>query len=115
MGRSRLYCPEEKFTWRLLSRLPMNIGFSFTLEQLEALRTAFGTRFEGRHALDLRSRLYLPWSRYYLVVQCGRDRRDDLEPSQPVARLRTVLDSMLRGLALGGALSALVWLATQGV
>lgn len=105
MAASRLYCPPEEFTFRLRQRLPMNVGFSFTAEQLEALRSAFGDRFDHQHAIDMRGRVYLPWSRYYLVFQAGRDRRTDPRHRLISRRGRTVLDSVLCGLTLGGVAS----------
>ena len=77
MTASRLQCGPADFLLRLRQRMPMNIGFTFTDEQLEALARAFGDRFDGRHAVDMRRRIYLPWSPYYVVIQAGRDRRTD--------------------------------------
>ena len=89
----------------------MNIGFSFTTEQLQALRQAFGTRFERRHSLDVRGRLHLLWSDYYIVVQFGRDRRVDLRRSRRAALFRTIIDSLCCGLVLLAGISGLAWLA----
>lgn len=107
MAESRLVCPKEEFTWRLRARLPLDVCFSFTTEQLDALRSAFGSRFERQHALDMRGRIYLPWSKYYVVLQFGRDRRSDAGKPAPV---RTIVDSITCGLALGGCLVGLTWL-----
>ena len=95
MSGSRLYCHPEEFTLRLRQRMPMNVGFTFSAEQLEALRAAFGDRFDTVHAVDMRGRLHLPWSRYYLVFQVGRDRRDDLRYNATIRASRTMLDSTL--------------------
>jgi hypothetical protein len=111
MADSRLECPKEEFTWRLRSRLPMNIGFSFTSEQLQALRSAFGARFERRHSIDFRGRLHLPWSKYYVVLQLGRDRRVDPRRARRRAAVRTLIDSLLFGMVAIGALSLVGWLA----
>ena len=101
MPVSRLYCPPEDFILRLRQRMPMNVGFTFSDEQLEALRRAFGDRFEGRHAVDMRGRIYQPWSRYYIVFQAGRDRRKD--PRRGAARAtRTAVDSFVCGILLSG-------------
>lgn len=113
MVESRLYCPEEEFTGRLRSRLPMNVLFTFTAEQLQALRAAFGTRFERRHSLDMRGRLYLPWRRYYFVLQIGRDKRTDPRRSRGGVRLRTMIHSLSIGLTIAAGLAGLAWLAMQ--
>ena len=114
MADSRLYSPEEEFTGRLRSRLPMNVLFTFSAEQLQALRAAFGTRFQKPHSVDLRWRLHLPWRRYYLVVQLGPDKRTDLRRSRRTARLRTAIDSAGVALTLAG-IAGLGWLAMQAL
>lgn len=109
MRRTRLY-GDEDFTWRLRSRLPMNVWFSFSGEQLEALRHAFGARFQRRHSVDMRGRLHLPWSRYYVVFQLGRDKRAD--PSRGRAgRVRTIAHSTMLVLLVLVGLVGLTWLA----
>ena len=115
MVESRLYCPEEEFTGRLRSRLPMNVLFTFTAEQLQALRAGFGTRFERQHSVDMRGRLHLPWRRYYFVVQVGRDKRVDPRRSHAGVRVRTVIDSLGIGLAVAAGLTGLVWLLVQAL
>jgi hypothetical protein len=110
---SRLYCPAEDFTLRLRQRMPMNIGFSFTAEQMDALRRAFGERFDGQHAIDVRGRVYLPWTRYYLVVQAGRDRRTDLRRGVAGRATRTAIDSALCAASALGLLAGLGWLALR--
>lgn len=109
MKRSDLDGASENFTTRLRSRLPMNVWFTFTGEQLEALRQAFGARFQRRHSLDVRGRLYLPWSRYYIVLQLGRDERTDQQRS-PTERGRTVAHSVFFLLVLSAGLAGLGWL-----
>lgn len=112
MPTSRLYCPPEEFTLRLRQRMPMDVGFTFTHEQLEALRTAFGDRFNRRHTIDMRGCVHLPWSRYYLVFQMGRDRRDDdIRPGLASRRVRVAFDSLICALAAGGLFSGLVLVA----
>lgn len=112
MSASRLYCHPEEFTVRLRQRMPMNVGFTFTAEQLDALRAAFGDRFDTGHVVDMRGRLHLPWSRYYLVFQIGRDRRNDLRYNATIRAGRTLVDSAIclgsmAGIAIGLALVAL--------
>jgi hypothetical protein len=108
MATSRVYCPPEEFTFRLRERLPMKVGFTFTSEQLEALRQAFGERFDHPHLVDLRGRVYLPWSRYYVVFQLGRDRRTDRREKLVTHRTRVTVDTALCAMAAIGVLSGLV-------
>ena len=111
MTASRLHYPPEEFTVRLRQRIPMNVCFTFSSEQLEALRRVFGDRFDGEHDLDLRGRLHLPWSRYYIVLQAGRDRRQDLRRSVASSGKRTAIDSVLCALSITGVAAGIVWLA----
>jgi hypothetical protein len=113
MVASRLYCAPEEFVLRLRQRMPMDVGFTFTDEQLAALSHAFGDRFDGTHAVDMRGRLYLPWTRYYLVFQVGRDRRSDLGQSAASQARRTTVHSVLCGLALSSAVVAAAWFTLQ--
>lgn len=115
MADSRLYCPEEEFTGRLRSRLPMNVLFTFTAEQLQALRRAFGTRFERQHSVDVRWRLYLPWRRYYFVVQIGHDKRADPRRLHGGVHRRVVVDSLGVGLTVAAGLTGLAWLVMQAL
>jgi len=113
MMSSRLYCAPKDFVLRLRHRMPMNVGFTFTDEQLEALSNAFGDRFDGRHAVDMRTRLHLPWSRYYLVFQVGRDRRTDGPLSAATGMRRTAIDRLLCGAALSGLAAGAAWLVLR--
>jgi hypothetical protein len=111
MTASRINYPPEEFTVRLRQRIPMNVCFTFTSEQLEALRRVFGDRFDGRHTIDIRHRLYLPWSRYYIVLQAGRDRRRDLRRTGGSQLGRTAIDSILCALSITGLAAGAIWLA----
>ncbi len=110
MAASRLDCPPEEFTFRLRDRIPMNVCFSFTSEQLDALRRVFGDRLDGEHTVDMRGRLHLPWSRYYIVVQAGRERRTDVRRNVVSCMQRTAIDSVLCGLCITGLAASAVWL-----
>ena len=67
---------QDPFIDGLAERLPDEVMASFTREQLDALKVAFGARQWGRHPVDLRGTLKL-WSwRYYFVLLIGRNRRD---------------------------------------
>lgn len=70
-----LNVPDE-FTQGLMKRLPADMRSSFSEEQLDALRIAFGARRWGRHSVDLRGTLPLGRSRFYFVLLAGRNRRD---------------------------------------
>jgi hypothetical protein len=89
----------------------MNVCFTFTSEQLDALRRVFGDRFDGEHDLDMRGRLHLPWSRYYIVLQAGRDRRTELRRDGGSHARRTAIDSLVCGLSITGLVAGVVWLA----
>ena len=91
----------------------MNVCFTFTSEQLDALRRVFGDRLDGEHTIDMRGRLHLPWSRYYIVLQAGRDRRRDLRRNVASQVRRTAIDSLLCGLSLTGLAVGAVWLAVN--
>lgn len=109
MVTSRLYCPPQEFVSRLRQRMPMDVGFTFTDEQLTALSQAFGDRFDGDHIVDMRARLYLPWTRYYLVFQAGRDRRCDLGRNAASQAQRTAVHRFLCGVALASVVVAAAW------
>jgi len=111
MAQSRFRYPEEEFTWRLRARMPMNVGFTFTQDQLSALRQAFGHRFQKRHSVDFRGRIRLPWTHYYVVFQFGRDRRTDLRRSPSAHRW---LDGAIYGVALCGLVAGLAWVLAGG-
>ena len=113
MASSRLYCAPKDFVLRLRQRMPMNVGFTFTDEQLVALSNAFGDRFDAQHAVDVRGRLYLPWSRYYVVFQAGRDRRTDLRRTVAAELRRTAVDTALCGIAVSAIVAGGAWLALR--
>lgn len=66
----------DEFTQGLMKRLPPHLRDSFSEEQLDALRIAFGARRWGRHAIDLRGTLPFGRSRFYFVLLAGHNRRD---------------------------------------
>ncbi len=111
MAAPSLHYPDEEFTVRLRERIPMNVCFTFTSEQLDALRRAFGDRLDGEHAIDKRGRLHLPWSQYYLVLQAGRDRRRNLRRNVVPQPRQVAIDSLLLGVCIAGLIAAGAWLA----
>jgi hypothetical protein len=72
---------------KLLSRMPAEVGDSFTEQQLSHLRIALGARQWGKHQLDLRGTLRLFRWRYYYVIVAGRNMRDGQRSQQQVSRL----------------------------
>lgn len=67
--------PREEFIAKFLGRMPVHLARSFTSEQLEAIKRAFGSRYSSSHGFEFKRRLRLPWGRFYFVIQMGRDRR----------------------------------------
>ncbi|WP_415897568.1 3-phosphoshikimate 1-carboxyvinyltransferase [Neptuniibacter sp. QD57_21] len=59
----------------LMQRLPADIQDSFTQEQLNALKVAFGARKWGKHPIDIRGTINIWTWRYYFVFLLGRNRR----------------------------------------
>jgi hypothetical protein len=81
---------------KLLSRMPADIGASFTEQQLAHLRIALGARQWGKHQLDLRGTLRIFRWRYYYVVVAGRNLRDGQRSQQQLSQLMlAVIISML--------------------
>jgi len=65
----------DPFIAGLKERLPEELRESFTEEQLEALKLAFGTRSWGKHSVDLRGTVKFWHRRYYFVFLAGRNYR----------------------------------------
>lgn len=59
----------------LMKRLPDDLQDSFSQEQIDALKVAFGARKWGTHPVDIRGTINI-WSwRYYFVFLMGRNQR----------------------------------------
>jgi len=84
---SRSRSREDWFTKGLKERLPSEVRESFSEQQLQALKVAFGARRWGRHPVDLRGTLDLWRWRYYFVLLIGRNRRELTRREQKVSRL----------------------------
>jgi hypothetical protein len=69
---------DEPAMRKLLSRMPNNVATSFSDEQLLHLKVALGGRNWGRHKIDFRGTLPLPFftSKIYYVFLLGRNHRD---------------------------------------
>ena len=76
---------------KLLSRMPQDVGDSFSEQQLAHLRVALGARQWGKHQIDLRGTLKLFHWRYYYVVVAGRNLRDGSRSQQQLSRLMLAL------------------------
>jgi hypothetical protein len=60
---------------RFLQRLPLQLAESFTPEQLQAIELHFGMRYRVRHGIDWRTRIGLPFAKFYFVLLAGREQR----------------------------------------
>ncbi|MFO1112970.1 MAG: hypothetical protein U1E38_07860 [Rhodospirillales bacterium] len=66
---------EDPFHKLFFSRIPAEVAQSFSPEQLEAVKLAFGARSPGGHALDLRFSVPLGNRAWYVVLLAGQMRR----------------------------------------
>lgn len=82
---------QDAFAKGLKERLPAELRESFSNEQLDALKVAFGARRWGKHPVDLRGTLDLLGWRYYYVLLIGRNRRDLTRKERALSRLATAL------------------------
>ena len=81
---------------KLLSRMPAEVGASFSEQQLSHLRVALGARQWGKHQIDVRGTLRIFHWRYYYVLVAGRNLRDGQRSQQQWSRLMlAVVISML--------------------
>ncbi|MDR6178427.1 MULTISPECIES: 3-phosphoshikimate 1-carboxyvinyltransferase [unclassified Pseudomonas] len=96
----------DPFIAGLKERLPEELRESFTDEQLEALKLAFGTRSWGKHSVDLRGTVKFWHRRYYFVFLAGRNYRQLSRLEQELSLLgkATVLAVILLACGLVGLL-----------
>src|SRR5512133_1032128 len=65
----------DPFFAAFFRRIPEEVAPTFTAAQLDAVKRAFGARYRGAHAIDLRLSLPL-WQRsVYLVLLAGSEQR----------------------------------------
>ena len=78
---------EDPFLKTFFARIPKDVAATFTAPQLDAVKRAFGARYRGAHAIDLRLSLPL-WRRsIYLVFLAGAEqRRFDRRPLELLFR-----------------------------
>ncbi len=98
---------QDPFVIGLKERLPGELRESFSDEQLEALKVAFGARKWGQHRVDLRATVRIWRWRYYFVFLAGRNKRDLTRGQQELSRAAKagtialfLLFSLLLGLAV---------------
>lgn len=65
----------DPFFRDFFGRIGADTAASFTGEQLDAIKRAFGARTFGAHAVDVRLSVPLGARRYYCVLLMGRERR----------------------------------------
>ncbi|MBT1062770.1 3-phosphoshikimate 1-carboxyvinyltransferase [Bowmanella sp. Y26] len=80
---------QEPAMQNLLGRMPKTVADSFNDEQLNHLKLALGARSWGRHAVDVRTTLPVPFTRwrYYLVFLMGKNRRELSEREKALSAL----------------------------
>lgn len=66
----------DPFYEQFYARIPGAVASTFTDEQLEAIRRAYGARPNGAHSVELRKSIPFLWTRLYVVLMLGRERRD---------------------------------------
>lgn len=66
---------QESFNKQLFQQLPTEIAESFTNEQLQAIKQAFGNDKWRQHPVDIRSTISLAGLKFYLVILAGREKR----------------------------------------
>lgn len=77
----------DPFIEGLMKRLPEDCRDSFSAEQLQGLKIAFGARGWGQHPVDLRGTVRLWRWRYYFVFLVGRNRRELSRLEEDLSRL----------------------------
>ncbi|MCU4674811.1 3-phosphoshikimate 1-carboxyvinyltransferase [Catenovulum sp. 2E275] len=78
---------------QLLNKMPKNVANSFTQEQLNYLTLALSARKWGRHKIDLRRTLSLPFSsrQFYFVFLFGKNSRTLSRTEKNISALSAVL------------------------
>jgi len=66
---------QDPFIKEFMEKLSSDQQKSFSEEQLQAIKVAFGARTWGIHSVDIRGTFKLLRWRYYYVVLAGRNRR----------------------------------------
>ncbi|WP_071518511.1 hypothetical protein [Geitlerinema sp. PCC 9228] len=66
---------QPTYNSRILQQLPPEITASFTSEQLQAIKQAFGNDQWQQHPVDIRTTISLVGLKFYLVILAGREKR----------------------------------------
>lgn len=66
---------QDPFFRTFFSRIRPEVAGSFSAEQLDAIRLAYGARTPGTHLVDLRFSVPLGSRSFYVVLLCGKNRR----------------------------------------
>lgn len=65
----------DPFFQNFFADIPPEMGNTFSDDQLNAVKQAFGARSWGSHPVDIRYSTPIPFLRFYLVLLAGRERR----------------------------------------
>lgn len=90
----------DPFFEQFYTRVPAQVAATFTDEQLDAVKLAFGARTKGAHSIEVRKSFPFLWTRLYIVLLMGRERR---------SRLRLAREGGLLGLVGDAMVTLLVW------
>lgn len=63
---------------QLFAKIDPEVGNTFTVEQLEAIKRGLASRARTRHSLDIRVSLPIPGLRFYLVLLAGSEHRSQV-------------------------------------
>jgi len=70
----------DPYTDSVINHMPDEIRASFSTQQIQALQQALSkSHQQSRHLLDVRMLIPLYWTRFYLVIFMGRDRRSHVQ------------------------------------
>jgi len=110
----------DPFLERFFSRIPREVAASFTDDQLLAVKQAFAAHGEAGHSIDLRLSFPLLFSRWYLVLILGPERRSRARrrsdrDAYPLATLGNALAALLLLLLLAGALLGALYIAKSAL
>jgi hypothetical protein len=68
----------DPFFRLFFDRIPAGVADTFTDDQLDAIKLAFGARTRGSHAVDIRLSIPLVVRRVYVVFLAGDERRPEM-------------------------------------
>lgn len=65
----------DPFYEQFCARVPGAVAATFTDVQLDAIKLAYGARTRGAHGVEIRKSFPFLWTRLYIVLLMGRERR----------------------------------------